>query len=367
MEYKSKVPNTCKLKLHIPLEIVNKVFVELDKSYEISGVIQCNDSDQVTKINTNKGTSDSVYTPNNVINFHTHPVSAYNSGNTVWGWPSGEDIRETIKFALTGNKAHLVFTVEGLYTIQISPCKLNKLKTLLNDHERGIVIFLIEEYFKCTHNFRCVPEVNKLNTNKIKITPYSFIDLANNFSLNNILKEESFIHKQTPSLDINNIGHTGINSKENNNFGKYYGNLQQNCSKIPNTGFVEVEKNYIVTLPLIEYISDLDELRSLSISGYESKHSCKKTKNLKIAFEKIIKKMNELPCDTEWNSHKNAWFLINFFPTNHYLNNKGHTTPNKKNCDTMKLNHEPFIRVFSNSKDGCTINKIAKNNSFSMI
>jgi hypothetical protein len=163
MEYRSKVANTCKLKLHIPLEIVNKIFAELDKDYEISGVIHCNESNKVTHVDTNKGDAESVYTPNNVINFHTHPVSAYNGGYTVWGWPSGEDVRETLKFAMAGNKAHLVFTVEGLYTIQISPCKLIKLKQLLDSEERGILIFLIEEYFKCIHNFRCVQEINKLN------------------------------------------------------------------------------------------------------------------------------------------------------------------------------------------------------------
>jgi hypothetical protein len=41
-------------------------------------------------------------------------------------------MRESIKFSLAGNKAHLVFSVYGLYTIQISPCKIRKMKELLN-------------------------------------------------------------------------------------------------------------------------------------------------------------------------------------------------------------------------------------------
>jgi hypothetical protein len=93
-------PNSCKLKLNIPLDLVNEVNKDLDKDHEISGVIYCDGNDKVIGINKTKGDSDSVYTPNNVINFHTHPISAYNNGDTVWGWPSGEDIRETIKFAL---------------------------------------------------------------------------------------------------------------------------------------------------------------------------------------------------------------------------------------------------------------------------
>ena len=370
MEYTSKVANTCKLKLHIPLEIVNKVFIELDKDYETSGVIHCNESNKVTHVDTNKGDAESVYTPNDVINFHTHPVSAYNGGDTVWGWPSGEDVRETLKFAMAGNKAHLVFTVEGLYTIQVSPCKLIKLSKLLDSAERGILIFLIEEYFKCTHNFRCVQEVNKLNNNKIKITPYSFIDLINNFSLNNILKDKEFSHKEIPMININTIGHTGINSKENDNINRYYSGIQESCSRIPNTGFLEVEKNYITTSPTKNYINDLDDLRSISENGKESDTTIKKIKDLLPALEKIIHKMNEMPCDTEWNNHHNAWFFVNFFPTVYYttsgyISGKKYITPIKKMCKFMILDHEPFIRIFSNSNDGCTITSISQKNNFS--
>ena len=369
---KSTTPNTCKLKLHIPLGIINEVFTQLDKEYEISGVIRCNNKDQVTHVNTIKGESDSVYTANNVINFHTHPVSAYNGGDTVWGWPSGEDIRETLKFALNGNKAHLVCTVEGLYSIQVSPCKIKKMKTLLNDQERGILVFLIEEYFKCTHGFRCVKDVNKLRSGKgnIEINPYSFIDFANTFTINNMLKNEHRSHSKTEQIDIQNIGHTGINSHENNNINRYYSGTSGHCNKFPNTGFIDTQGAKIVTLPLKEYLSDLSELRALSCDGQESSSKCKKVKDLIHILENIIQKMNEVDCESnEWNSHKNAWFYINFFPSEYYTSggynsSKGYCTPSKMKCPSMKLNHEPFIRIFSNAKDGCTMNSIAKKNNF---
>lgn len=101
---------SCKLQLELPMGIINDINKELFKNYEISGVMNFNSENKIINISKNKGDSDSVYTPNNVINFHTHPISAYKQGETTWGWPSGEDIRETIKFALAGNKAHLVFT-----------------------------------------------------------------------------------------------------------------------------------------------------------------------------------------------------------------------------------------------------------------
>jgi hypothetical protein len=120
--------SSCKLQLELPLNKINEINKNLFKPYEISGVIQFNSKNEVVGVSTNKGDADSVYTPNNVINFHTHPISAYKQGETVWGWPSGEDIRESIKFGLSGNKAHIVFSVEGLYIIQVNSCILKKLK-----------------------------------------------------------------------------------------------------------------------------------------------------------------------------------------------------------------------------------------------
>ena len=220
--------SSCKLQLELPLNKINEINKNLFKPYEISGVIQFNSKNEVIGVSTNKGDADSVYTPNNVINFHTHPISAYKQGETVWGWPSGEDIRETIKFALAGNKAHLVFTVEGLYTIQISPCKIKKMQNLLSSEERGILIFLVEEYFKTTHNFRGIEEVKSLGSKNIEITPYSYVDFINNFDISNLVSSKTILHKK-PKNEKNEYGHS--------------------FSKIPNIGFPELENDYITNIP----------------------------------------------------------------------------------------------------------------------
>ena len=55
------------------------------------------------------GASDSVQAPEGIANFHTHPISCYVGEGTVWGWPSGEDIRETFLFGMKGSVVHLVF------------------------------------------------------------------------------------------------------------------------------------------------------------------------------------------------------------------------------------------------------------------
>ena len=370
----SEVNNTCKLKLHIPVEnLLNKVFSQLSQKYEVAGTIYCDESNNPVSIDINKGQAESVYTPNNVINFHTHPISAYKGGRTVWGWPSGEDIRETIKFGLAGNKAHLVFTVEGLYTIQVNPCKLKKMKEKLDDQQRGILIFMIEEYFKTTHNFRCVNEVNQLAKNEIVITPYSFIDFANSFTLNNIISTGSEIYKKTETESIEHIGHTGIHSEENNNIMKYSG-LDKNelFNKIPYSGFPEVHKNVIKCTPAKENIDSFDDLREINEFGQENHFETAKNANAIVnryrSIANYIDGTNK--CSSTWNNkNANKWFFINFFPSIYYvqrsyLQNNRYTTPNVKFMKQITLNHEPFIRIFSNQKEGCNIVSIGKKNNF---
>lgn len=365
----SDAENTCKLKLHLPKKIINEIYKDLLLDIEVAGVIKCDEKDTVININKNKGNSDSVYTPNDVINFHTHPISAYNAGKTVWGWPSGEDIRETLKFALAGNKAHLVFTVEGLYTIQVSPCKLKKIKKMLNSTERGILIFLIEEYFKTTHAFRGVSEVNMLSKKETFITPYSFIDFTNNFELKNILSNKTIEFTEPVNETVDKIGHTGINSE--NNIGKY--SVPEKFSKIPNVGFPEIDENSITNLPLKEFLSpdDLNDLRSIDESGKENTLNIKKIKEILDKIKTVFEKFETIDCKITWNNKKNAWFFINFFPSVYYkeggyLKDK-FITPNLETIkmqDLLKLDHDPFIRIFSNQKEGCSINKIGKINHF---
>jgi hypothetical protein len=364
--YVIEQPNSCKMKLNIPLTLVNDINQELKKDHEISGVIYCDNKDQIVGVNKTKGESDSVYTPNNVINFHTHPVSAYNNGETVWGWPSGEDIRESIKFGLAGNKAHLVFSVEGLYTIQISPCKLKKMKQLLNDEERGILIFIIEEFFKATHNFRGVEEVNGVAKQNIYINPYSYVDFINTFDLVNLLNAKKTIHKTLPTQSTENIGHTGIHGTENIN---HYSFGKSDFTRIPNIGFPDISGKHIENQSIKEYITqkDLKELRKIDQHGEESSFRIKTVDELIKRLQVILTKFSSKKCEISWNNHKYAWFFVNFFPSENYrnlsyLNGKRFITPNKNVDVVTKI--EPFIRIFSNKKEGCTVNDITRSNKF---
>lgn len=363
----SQLENTCKLKLFVPVKTLDTINKELAKKYEIAGVINFCDKDTFNSISTNKGNKDSVYTPNNVINFHTHPISAYNDGKTVWGWPSGEDIRESIKFSLAGNKAHIVFTVEGIYTIQVSPCKLKKMKKLLTSEERGVLIFLIEEYFKTTHNFRGYSDVNNLAEAGININPYSYVHFINNFGLNNLVA--SVTNQKSQQIKVSNAGHTGIHHPSNTlKFTDTDGT--STFSSIPGSGFPDIKDNVIVNTNIKDYINqiDLDDLTQISENGKDSPVKNNKDKsNIVNQIYSIAKKL-KIDCKDSWNTNKNAWFFVNFFPSNNYIN-KSFMSPQKKYITPspkvpVNAHHEIFIRVFSNKSEGCSVHHIAQKNKF---
>ena len=365
MKFVSTTPNTCKLKLHIPLDLVNQTLLNLTNNYEVAGCFYCNEDDTIRTIDTNKGDKDSVYTPNNVINYHTHPVSCYRDAKTSFGSPSGEDYRETVKFALSGNKAHIVFTVEGLYIIQLNPCKIKKLKEL-TDRQRGILIFFIEEYFKTTHELRCVGELNSLAKRNILLDPYSFAYFASTFDIGNLMVNEGAEYKQPITESIKRVGHTGIHSEEKDNVTRYSGMKDHIFCKIPNMGFPEVENTYFTTSTLDNQEFDLENLRYITSKGEEKMPGKETKKSMKEELKKIITFFDNNPCEDTWNNKQNTWFFVNFFPSNYCIDRKYHNgqkyiTPENV---PVQLLHEPFIRIFSNTKDGCTVHEISKKNNF---
>ena len=132
----------------------------LYKKHECAGTLKIKEG-CVESFTTASGGADSVHTPLSELNWHTPPLFLYDRESVCWGWPSGEDMREVIFFSLGGNKAHLVFSVEGVYVLSVTECFKNWLKNLKEQEDRGLVIALLEMVFKSTHNLRTL-EYNKL-------------------------------------------------------------------------------------------------------------------------------------------------------------------------------------------------------------
>ena len=161
----------------------------LTKNIEYAGTLKygrrkrkdSKDGMEVTGHSTKSGDASSVDTPTDIISWHTHPKSCYVEENTIWGWPSGEDMRECIRMGMNGTVAHLIFAIEGVYIIQTNPSFTNYLRQMSSSQDRGHIIGMIELYFKATHGFRERDIAASTNC-----WPSDFCMLANKFTLDKL-------------------------------------------------------------------------------------------------------------------------------------------------------------------------------------
>ena len=168
------------------------------------------------------GKNDSVLTPLSVVNFHTHPLSCYIDAETVWGWPSGEDLGQCLNFANDNNLTHIIFAVEGTYVIDVNKILLNYLRLDKKLFEQ--IRNNIEEIFKLTHKHRMLYNDKNPNVtleqefNEIFLKPVhlsnrenimlSWLNLVNNLTLEklSILSNEfSNYFKNIKNIKLHNI------------------------------------------------------------------------------------------------------------------------------------------------------------------
>lgn len=196
-----------RVKWNIEPEFINKIKTSLnnDKN-EIAGTLLFTDTDckdevcnkKSTKYRINNGNGSSVLTPNGIINFHTHPRSAYKSQDAVFGWPSGEDMAQCINFARDGTLVHIVFTLEGAYII-----KVNK---IISQRDTKI----LEDVFKDTHVFRSKNQGTQLKKFREKFhvsgktTKDMWLTVANGISLNKLYTLYNLINDKKLKVPENN-------------------------------------------------------------------------------------------------------------------------------------------------------------------
>lgn len=164
-----------------------KVFKEmLKEKHEVGGILTFKNNVSQEISNISKGNKSEVLVPRGEYNFHTHPKFCYTDENAILGWPSGEDLREAIKFSLNGTRAHFVITLEGIYTIRVNPKIINILKKLSNER-RGFALGILETYFQSTHIFRTKDFDRYLKKSKGRhVKPQDFLDFVNNFNVNQV-------------------------------------------------------------------------------------------------------------------------------------------------------------------------------------
>lgn len=262
---------------HLPKKNVNKILIGsnfdglLYKKFETAGKIefsdfQCKledskekvcDKTMTTDLKFKNGNSDSVLTPLGLINYHTHPISCYVDGETIWGWPSGEDLKQCITFARDGNLSHIIFAVEGTYIIDVNK---NMLKYLDDTIEKSI-----ELIFQITHNYRifnqnCKPFYEKfckefnIKGDNIVIC---WIKIVNSLTINNIIKlwKSLFSKKLDINLsnEIKNIKIYNVQFIKNNTI-QWNKKLKNSeiFSKIKSKNFkIDLPKNIIYKAPFV--------------------------------------------------------------------------------------------------------------------
>lgn len=194
----------------------------------------------------NKGDNFSVKTKEGFCNFHTHPLSCYLGEGCIIGCPSGEDVRETIRFMLYGNVIHLIFTIEGIYTIQVNPNYIHILQNnnTFSNTERGLLVSLIETYFKSTHGFRNV-EYNLQKSQKDRnpksiCTPNDWVTFANHFRLNNVI---STSNKCTKNISCAGIPNYETAHARNITLKEYMKEYEMDCYSMTSSGDLRNSSN----------------------------------------------------------------------------------------------------------------------------
>lgn len=179
------------------------------------------------KYKIHSGDNDSVMTPTGLINFHTHPQSIYTSEETMYGWPSGEDMAQVIQFAKMNTLRHIVFTVEGAYII-----KVNKKVSVY--HAK-----MIENVLKFTHIYRSLDQKKQIKDFRKdfgvsgRTTVAMWLNLVNNLTLNKLYKYYNLFNTNKRKVPTKKEAHENIFTvqlkKLTNNFTFEANHIHEDC------------------------------------------------------------------------------------------------------------------------------------------
>lgn len=252
-----KIHNKKVVKWSIDKKHIKQIYTHMYNKVEYGGEIELNfDSKNSSSVVGHSGKPSTVIVPSAVIIWHTHHINGYFTSKRLWGWPSGADMMCSMGLALRGLSCHAVFTVEGIYTIQVNPCVVTSLLNInkiikkedypnikVSDAKwgnflRGFVLQTIGMYFDSTFIFA----QSRILVNYPHLMATDFVKFANMFTLSSVFNEKS-LHIYTaagyklPSYDNGNLAAQS--------FVNYVSNYE------PNTRTYEVNtKGYVHKLKL---------------------------------------------------------------------------------------------------------------------
>lgn len=276
-------------KWDITKEALEKLYPLLYQDIENSGEFNLEFSKKKTshKVTLVKGDKDSVEAPKAIVNYHTHPISCYLGEKTIWGFPSGEDFRESVLFGLKGSVAHITPSIEGVYVSQVNPCILQTLLYLeqkldfdaikknkslwkllskykytsenkLTDFFRGLIILCIEVYFRSTHVFRGYD----FNIEPSRaITPDDFINFSNIFKLDNIFNKDEI--EGCGNLKCNSVWTFDKKNHTKLSFGKYCKDFEEDakvfmCNAHGDAEYSKIKLNTAIKNGALDIIKNIE-------------------------------------------------------------------------------------------------------------
>lgn len=125
----------CKFKVVVPSNVLDKIRTYLSEQKEYAGsliitsyALSSEDGETIPVARLGfpiatetRGMFEAVIPPTSLFNFHTHPEHCYIKYGCVLGWPSNGDMRAVTYMRDGGNIIHFVVSVEGVYSIQVTP------------------------------------------------------------------------------------------------------------------------------------------------------------------------------------------------------------------------------------------------------
>ena len=132
-----------------------------------------------------------VSTPVDLINWHVHPFICYTAFDCFLGWPSGLDMGYLFRNYIFGLVSHFLFSVEGIYLIQLNPLIMLLLRFLPKDcifKISKLIDFnfsILEQFRKIQYDderLRCLEEIESFEC-------YTYNNLTQHLSIGEIVKQ----------------------------------------------------------------------------------------------------------------------------------------------------------------------------------
>lgn len=164
----------------------------VDNKEKAGAILFENEGFNSSRVITNsKGAKDSVsiiIQKDHMLSFHTHPVAAYVNAQCIYGHPSGDDLSEYCRLSVSGAINHAVFTVEGVYIIQVHPVFVNYLISL-DTGQFNTLCEAIYDHFLIYHGRRGYIHIRDKEPS---YTPHIFVDAVNTFQLSDAISTTKY-------------------------------------------------------------------------------------------------------------------------------------------------------------------------------